>query len=349
MKKSKIYPEKEIEKLPDKYRLTNKAKLFVCLTVGISLTGLIMLALGITFLVLNGQTEMVVLITFGGMIFVSGFLCLLFVQIDKKKDQEIKQDLINQAITSSFDGKVIYDPLSKVSTNLLRELDICPFDVLNSGEKILVTAKDRNISIVEVTSSSNLTELMGFIMAAPELGVLGTAFLGLYTGAKKIKDKSIINSKFKGTIMLFTNFRESANDIIEIRSKKFLTPFSSIFKNVNLTPFSSIFKNVNKFETEDIRANEKYNFYASDKNAGFRFVKPLMIETVNKIDAKLKNGFVLVFKDDYLVLAFSEETIDIKNIAKNKNITAKTAYFMTKERVRNYESIIKDVLTNRYF
>ena len=178
---------------------------------------------------------------------------------------------------------------------------------------------------------------MGFIMAAPELGVLGTAFLGLYTGAKKIKDKSIINSKFKGTIMLFTNFRESANDVIEIRSKKFLTPFSSIFKNEN------------KFETEDIRANEKYNFYASDKNAGFRFVKPLMIETVNKIDAKLKNGFVLVFKDDYLVLAFSEETIDIKNIAKNKNITAKTAYFMTKERVRNYESIIKDVLTNRYF
>lgn len=337
MKKSKIYTEKEIEKLPDKYRLTNKAKLFVCLTVGISLTGLIMLALGITFLVLNGQTEMVVLITFGGMIFVSGFLCLLFVQVDKKKDQEIKQDLINQAITSSFDGKVIYDPLSKVSTNLLRELDICPFDVLNSGEKILVTAKDRNISIVEVTSSSNLTELMGFIMAAPELGVLGTAFLGLYTGAKKIKDKSIINSKFKGTIMLFTNFRESANDVIEIRSKKFLTPFSSIFKNEN------------KFETEDIRANEKYNFYASDKNAGFRFVKPLMIETVNKIDAKLKNGFVLVFKDDYLVLAFSEETIDIKNIAKNKNITAKTAYFMTKERVRNYESIIKDVLTNRYF
>ena len=337
MKKSKIYTEKEIEKLPDKYRLTNKAKLFVCLTVGISLTGLIMLVLGITFLVLNGQTEMVVLITFGGMIFVSGLLCLLFVQVDKKKDQEIKQDLINQAITSSFDGKVIYDPLSKVSTNLLRELDICPFDVLNSGEKILVTAKDRNISIVEVTSSSNLTELMGFIMAAPELGVLGTAFLGLYTGAKKIKDKSIINSKFKGTIMLFTNFRESANDIIEIRSKKFLTPFSSIFKNVN------------KFETEDIRANEKYNFYASDKNAGFRFVKPLMIETVNKIDAKLKNGFVLVFKDDYLVLAFSEETIDIKNIAKNKNITAKTAYFMTKERVRNYESIIKDVLTNRYF
>lgn len=337
MKKSKIYTEKEIEKLPDKYRLTNKAKLFVCLTVGISLTGLIMLVLGITFLVLNGQTEMVVLITFGGMIFVSGFLCLLFVQIDKKKDQEIKQDLINQAITSSFDGKVIYDPLSKVSANLLRELDICPFDVLNSGEKILVTAKDRNISIVEVTSSSNLTELMGFIMAAPELGVLGTAFLGLYTGAKKIKDKSIINSKFKGTIMLFTNFRESANDVIEIRSKKFLTPFSSIFKNVN------------KFETEDIRANEKYNFYASDKNAGFRFVKPLMIETVNKIDAKLKNGFVLVFKDDYLVLAFSEETIDINNIAKNKNITAKTAYFMTKERVRNYESIIKDVLTNRYF
>lgn len=337
MKKSKIYTEKEIEKLPDKYRLTNKAKLFVCLTVGISLTGLIMLVLGITFLVLNGQTEMVVLITFGGMIFVSGFLCLLFVQIDKKKDQEIKQDLIHQAITSSFDGKVIYDPLSKVSANLLRELDICPFDVLNSGEKILVTAKDRNISIVEVTSSSNLTELMGFIMAAPELGVLGTAFLGLYTGAKKIKDKSIINSKFKGTIMLFTNFRESANDVIEIRSKKFLTPFSSIFKNEN------------KFETEDIRANEKYNFYASDKNAGFRFVKPLMIETVNKIDAKLKNGFVLVFKDDYLVLAFSEETIDIKNIAKNKNITAKTAYFMTKERVRNYESIIKDVLTNRYF
>ena len=337
MKKSKIYTEKEIEKLPDKYRLTNKAKLFVCLTVGISLTGLIMLVLGITFLVLNGQTEIVVLITFGGMIFVSGLLCLLFVQVDKKKDQEIKQDLINQAITSSFDGKVIYDPLSKVSTNLLRELDICPFDVLNSGEKILVTAKDRNISIVEVTSSSNLTELMGFIMAAPELGVLGTAFLGLYTGAKKIKDKSIINSKFKGTIMLFTNFRESANDVIEIRSKKFLTPFSSIFKNEN------------KFETEDIRANEKYNFYASDKNAGFRFVKPLMIETVNKIDAKLKNGFVLVFKDDYLVLAFSEETIDIKNIAKNKNITAKTAYFMTKERVRNYESIIKDVLTNRYF
>lgn len=337
MKKSKIYTEKEIEKLPDKYRLTNKAKLFVCLTVGISLTGLIMLVLGITFLVLNGQTEMVVLITFGGMVFVSGLLCLLFVQVDKKKDQEIKQDLINQAITSSFDGKVIYDPLSKVSTNLLRELDICPFDVLNSGEKILVTAKDRNISIVEVTSSSNLTELMGFIMAAPELGVLGTAFLGLYTGAKKIKDKSIINSKFKGTIMLFTNFRESANDVIEIRSKKFLTPFSSIFKNEN------------KFETEDIRANEKYNFYASDKNAGFRFVKPLMIETVNKIDAKLKNGFVLVFKDDYLVLAFSEETIDIKNIAKNKNITAKTAYFMTKERVRNYESIIKDVLTNRYF
>ena len=337
MKKNKIYTEKEIEKLPDKYRLTNKAKLFICLTIGISLTGLIMLALGITFLVLNGQTEMVVLITFGGMIFVSGFLCLLFVQIDKKKDQEIKQDLINQAITSSFDGKVIYDPLSKVSTNLLRELDICPFDVLNSGEKILVTAKDRNISIVEVTSSSNLTELMGFIMAAPELGVLGTAFLGLYTGAKKIKDKSIINSKFKGTIMLFTNFRESANDVIEIRSKKFLTPFSSIFKNEN------------KFETEDIRANEKYNFYASDKNAGFRFVKPLMIETVNKIDAKLKNGFILVFKDDYLVLAFSEETIDIKNIAKNKNITAKTAYFMTKERVRNYESIIKDVLTNRYF
>ena len=179
-----------------------------------------------------------------------------------------------------------------------------------------MTAKDRNISIVEVTSSSNLTELMGFIMAAPELGVLGTAFLGLYTGAKKIKDKSIINSKFKGTIMLFTNFRESANDVIEIRSKKFLTPFSSIFKNEN------------KFETEDIRANEKYNFYASDKNAGFRFVKPLMIETVNKIDAKLKNGFVLVFKDDYLVLAFSEETIDINNIAKNKNITAKTAYFM---------------------
>lgn len=337
MKKSKIYTEKEIEKLPDKYRLTNKAKLFVCLTVGISLTGLIMLVLGITFLVLNGQKEMVVLITFGGMIFVSGFLCLLFVQIDKKKDQEIKQDLIHQAITSSFDGKVIYDPLSKVSTNLLRELDICPFDVLNSGEKILVTAKDRNISIVEVTSSSNLTELMGFIMAAPELGVLGTAFLGLYTGAKKIKDKSIINSKFKGTIMLFTNFRESANDVIEIRSKKFLTPFSSIFKNEN------------KFETEDIRANEKYNFYASDKTAGFRFVKPLMIETVNKIDAKLKNGFVLVFKDDYLVLAFSEETIDINNIAKNKNITAKTAYFMTKERVRNYESIIKDVLTNRYF
>ena len=337
MKKNKIYTEKEIEKLPDKYRLTNKAKLFICLTIGISLTGLIMLALGITFLVLNGQTEMVVLITFGGMIFVSGFLCLLFVQIDKKKDQEIKQDLINQAITSSFDGKVIYDPLSKVSTNLLRELDICPFDVLNSGEKILVTAKDRNISIVEVTSSSNLTELMGFIMAAPELGVLGTAFLGLYTGAKKIKDKSIINSKFKGTIMLFTNFRESANDVIEIRSKKFLTPFSSIFKNEN------------KFETEDIRANEKYNFYASDKNAGFRFVKPLMIETVNKIDAKLKNGFILVFKDDYLVLAFSEETIDIKNIAKNKNITAKTAYFMTKERVKNYESIIKDVLTNRYF
>lgn len=337
MKKNKIYTEKEIEKLPDKYRLTNKAKLFICLTVGISLTGLIMLALGITFLVLNGQTEMVVLITFGGMIFVSGFLCLLFVQIDKKKDQEIKQDLINQAIVSSFDGKVIYDPLSKVSTNLLRELDICPFDVLNSGEKILVTAKDRNISIVEVTSSSNLTELMGFIMAAPELGVLGTAFLGLYTGAKKIKDKSVINSKFKGTIMLFTNFRESANDVIEIRSKKFLTPFSSIFKNEN------------KFETEDIRANEKYNFYASDKNAGFRFVKPLMIETVNKIDAKLKNGFILVFKDDYLVLAFSEETIDIKNIAKNKNITAKTAYFMTKERVKNYESIIKDVLANRYF
>ena len=337
MKKSKIYTEKEIEKLPDKYRLTNKAKLFICLTVGISLIGLIMLVLGITFLALNGQTGMVVLITFGGMIFVSGFLCLLFVQIDKKKDQEIKQDLIHQAITSSFDGKVIYDPLSKVSTNLLRELDICPFDVLNSGEKILVTAKDRNISIVEVTSSSNLTELMGFIMAAPELGVLGTAFLGLYTGAKKIKDKSIINSKFKGTIMLFTNFRESANDVIEIRSKKFLTPFSSIFRNED------------KFETEDIRANEKYNFYASDKNAGFRFVKPLMIETVNKIDAKLKNGFVLVFKDDYLVLAFSEETIDIKNIAKNKNITAKTAYFMTKERVRNYESIIKDVLTNRYF
>lgn len=85
MKKNKIYTEKEIEKLPDKYRLTNKAKLFICLTVGISLAGLVMLILGITFLVLNGQTEMVVLITFGSMIFVSGFLCLLFVQIDKKR------------------------------------------------------------------------------------------------------------------------------------------------------------------------------------------------------------------------------------------------------------------------
>ena len=74
-----------------------------------------------------------------------------------------------------------------------------------------------------------------------------------------------------------------------------------------------------------------------------------MIETVNKIDEKLKNGFVLVFKDDYLVLAFSEETIDIKNIAKNKKITAKTAYFKTKERVLKYKEIIKDVLTNRYF
>lgn len=85
MKKSKIYTEKEIEKLPDKYRLTNKAKLFICLTVGISLTGLIMLVLGITFLVLNGQTEMVVLITFGGMIFVSGFSCLFLYKLIRKK------------------------------------------------------------------------------------------------------------------------------------------------------------------------------------------------------------------------------------------------------------------------
>ena len=227
--------------------------------------------------------------------------------------------------------------MSKVSSNLLKELDICPFDVLNSGEKILVTTQNRNVSIVEVTSSSNLTELIGFLMAAPELGFVGSAFLGLYESIRKIKDKSIVNSKFKGTIMLFTNFRESANDVIEIRSKKFLTPFSSIFKNEN------------KFETEDIKANEKYNFYASDKVSGFRFVKPLMIETVNKIDEKLKNGFVLVFKDDYLVLAFAEETIDIKNIVKNKKITAKTAYFKTKERVLKYKEIIKDVLTNRYF
>ena len=329
MKEKKIYTKKEIEKLPEKYLLSLKAKLVIIISLLIVLVGAIMLSLGITFLVINGEMGFVLLITFGGMVFISGFLGFVFYENDKRKDQA--------PILEVFDNQVIYDPMSKVNSNLLKELDICPFDVLNSGEKILVTTQNRNVSIVEVTSSSNLTELIGFLMAAPELGFVGSAFLGLYESIRKIKDKSIVNSKFKGTIMLFTNFRESANDVIEIRSKKFLTPFSTIFKNEN------------KFETEDIKANEKYNFYASDKVSGFRFVKPLMIETVNKIDEKLKNGFVLVFKDDYLVLAFSEETIDIKNIVKNKKIAAKTAYFKTKERVLKYKEIIKDVLINRYF
>ncbi len=337
MKEKKIYTKKEIEKLPEKYLLSLKAKLVIIISLLIVLIGAIMLSLGITFLVINGEIGFVLLIAFGGMVFVSGFLGFVFYENDKRKDQALKKELIEQAILEVFDNQVIYDPMSKVHSNLLKELDICPFDVLNSGEKILVTTQNRNVSIVEVTSSSNLTELIGFLMAAPELGFVGSAFLGLYESIRKVKDKSIVNSKFKGTIMLFTNFRESATDVIEIRSKKFLTPFSTIFKNEN------------KFETEDIKANEKYNFYASDKVSGFRFVKPLMIETVNKIDEKLKNGFVLVFKDDYLVLAFSEETIDIKNIAKNKKITAKTAYFKTKERVLKYKEIIKDVLTNRYF
>ncbi len=337
MDKNKFYTDKEIEKLPEKYVLTLKAKLLIFAFSGMALVGLIMLALGIVFLVLNGTTEMVIMITFGSMIFIMGLFCFTFVENDKKKDQAIKKQLIKQAIVTSFGGQVIYDPYSRVSSNLLKEFDICPFEVMKSGEKILVTKKDRNISIVEVTSSSNLTELMSFILAAPELGVLGTAFVGIYNSVQKIKDKSIVNTKFKGTIMVFTNFRKSANDVVEIRSKKFLTPFSSVFKNEN------------KFETEDIRANEKYNFYATDKMAGFKFVKPLMIETVNKIDEKLKNGFILIFKDDYLVLAFSEENIDIKNIEKNKNITAKTAYFLTKKRVNKYEAIIDDLLTNRFF
>ena len=337
MDKNKVYTEKEIEKLPDKYILTTKNKIFIALFIVIALIGLIMLTLGIVFLAVQGIVEMVILITFGAMILITGLLCFTFIKNDRSKDQLIKRQLIKQVVTSSFGGQVIYDPYSKISTNLLKEFDVCPFDVMGSGEKILVTKKDHNVSIVEVTSTSNLTELMAFILAAPELGVLGTAFVGIYNSIQKIKDKSIVNSKFKGTIMVFTNFRKSKNDIVEIRSKKFLTPFSSIFNNSH------------KFETEDIRANEKYNFYASDKLSGFKFVKPLMIETVNKIDEKLKNGFILIFKDDYLVLAFSEENIDIKNIAENKKITAKTGYLMIKKRIEKYESIIDDVLTNRFF
>ena len=333
----KKYTLEEINKLDDKYRLSKKTIFIILATIVLSLIGALMVSLGITFLVLNGMDEMVILITFGGMIFVSGLCLPMFIKTDKSKDQALKKQLIIQAIQDSFNGRVVYDSKTSVNSKILRETDICPFDVIKSGEKILLTHNNQNVSILEVTSSSNLEELLTFIMAAPELGVIGTAFVGIFGAIQKISDRSIINKKFKGTIMVFPNIKKSSNTSVEVRSKKFITPLSSKYGAKD------------KFETEGIKVNESFNFYSSDVNEGFKMVTPLMIETINNLNEKLKKGFVLIFKDDYLVLAFSEENIDIKNIEKNKNITAKTAYFLTKKRVNKYEAIIDDLLTNRFF
>ena len=332
----KKYTLEEINKLDDKYRLSKRTILIILVTIVLSLIGALMVSLGITFLVLNGTDEMVILITFGGMVFALGLCLPIFIKTDKSKDQALKKQLIIQAIQDSFNGRVVYDSKTSVNSKILRETDICPFDVIKSGEKILLTHNNQNVSILEVTSSSNLEELLAFIMAAPELGVIGTAFVGIFGAIQKISDKSIINKKFKGTIMVFPNIKKSSNTSVEVRSKKFITPLSSKYGAKD------------KFETEGIKVNESFNFYSSDVNEGFKMVTPLMIETINTLNEKLKKGFVLIFKDDYITLGLSEYEINIENILKNKNITAKTGYFKTLEILSTYKYIIELITKNRY-
>lgn len=332
----KIYTKEEIEKLPLNFKESKKNIILNVLTIVISLIGLIMLGLGILFLIINDEPAFVLLITFGAMVLIMGLFMPLFKENNHLKIRKFKKELIDQAISESFGGQIIYDPYSSVDTNILKECDICPFEVLNGGEKLLITKNNKNLSIVEVTSASNLNELIGFILAAPELGVVGSAFIGIYETARKIKDKSIVSNKFKGTIMVFPNIKKEDKNIVEVRSTKFLTPLSSLFSSKQ------------KFDTEDIVANKKFNFYSNDVLFGFKFIKPLMIETIKKLDEMLNKGYVMVFKDDYLIFAFMDESIDIKDLLKNKKVTPRKAYEATKDKLKLFDNIVSLILKNFY-
>lgn len=334
MIKNKFLSKEEIEKLPEKYVFTKKTKILISAAILISLVGIIMLALGIIFLIRNGEDGNVILITFGAIVLICGLITPIFIQSDKSKDQEIKKNLIKQAINESFKGRVIYQTHSSVSSNILREFDVCPFDADRGGEKLLVSKEKGNLSILEVTSSNNIKELIQLGLITLEGGIFSGAFISLITLAQKAKDKSLLSKGFDGTIMVFPNVRKYSKSIVEVRSKKFFTPLSSKFSNSN------------KFETEDIKANEKYNFYASDLSEGFIVIKPLMIQTINEIDELLKNGFIMIFMEDFMVLAFTDEKINIRNISKNKKITAKHTYNLINNTLSKYNRIANLIFKN---
>lgn len=334
--KNKFLSKEEISKLPEKYVFTKKAKILIFVATAIVLIGILMLTLGIVFLIQNGEDGFVILITFGSIVLICGLITPIFIQSDKSKDQEVKKILIKQAINESFKGRVIYQPYSSVSSNILREFDVCPFDAEKGGEKLLVSKDKGNLSILEISSSNNIKELIQLGLITLEGGVFSGAFISLITLAQKAQDKSLLSKGFNGTIMVFPNIRKYSKSIVEVRSKKFFTPLSSKFSNSN------------KFETEDIKANEKYNFYASDLSEGFVAIKPLMIQTINEIHDLLKNGFIMIFMEDFLVLAFSDEKININKISKNNKITAKSAYNLINHTLSKY-NVIADLIFNNFY
>lgn len=334
--KKEYLTDDEINSLPNKYKLGKQGISALVVTLLLIALGAGLLAGGIVGLQKANEDGFILMIIFGGFSLFTSLGSAFFITIDKSKDQKTKKILIKQAINEVFSGKVIYDPISRVNNRLLIELDICPFEVAKSGEKIIVSKDNYNISINEVTSLSNLNDLLAFIIASPELGVVGSAVVWAAMTFDSIKEKRLMNRKFEGTIMVFPNMMNNSSEIVEVRSKKFITPLSSKFKANN------------KFETEDIRANDKYNFYATDPQKGFEYITPLMIETINSIDQKLKNGFILILKEDYIVLAFSEMSIDIADISQNRKITAKTAYFSIKKQLALYDDIINLMIQNKF-
>lgn len=324
----KIYTKEEIDALPDSFKLSNGTKILIVFMIVLFVLGLSGIVVGSIFIALYGAVEWVILITFAVMGLIFSLMSPIFVNVDKSKNKKLKIELIHQALNEVFNGKVIYDPISRINSAFLKETDICPFLVKGSGEKIIVQKGKQSVSILEIESLSNMDDLVSFLLAAPELGVVGSAFLGTASLISKIADKSIASSKFKGTVMVFPNLSKKINSIVEVRSKKFLTPLSSLLNSKD------------KFETESIKVNEKYNFYATNLQDGFEIIKPTMIEVIDKVNETLKNGFVMVFKEDYMIIGFSEEKIIIKDLIKNNNVMAKKAYYDVKNSLNKYENIV---------
>ncbi len=291
-----------------------------------------LLIYGIYTLMMGDRLSLVggILITFFA---TAGFLVLLvfapLVFKRKKKVNKYRDSFMMDALKEIFGKDVAISLKGSLNKGFLKDNYISPLDLERIDEQIVTTLNGQKISLVDVKTVNPAKEravmTAGAILSGKVLAVGAVAA----DAVGSLVNKETINYMFDGVIIVASRKSKHVKDAIELRSN-----------DLNMSSSFVHSKNEHLVKMESINFNEKFLTYSKDPKGTFYVLTPHVMETILKLESKLNRRIMLLFNEDYLVLAINDYHL---NIGKDYINDMKSNIEMRSSIISNLY-VIKDIL-----